>query len=280
MGVRGLQRCGGQAAPRPSWPTASGRPPTAIRRGPTARGATDIAIGNGGFPFGLSFGRQYSSHRRHKDGPLGLGWTHNYDISAKVVSDSFLALGTESAINAAGPYRQPLRDPGYPGVGDDSNRTIANLCETWLMDQTKDNVVEIKQGSGLMRFTKKVRRHLQPAAGPGPQAHARSAATGGSRTARASSTTSTAAASSASGATPTATSWSFTYSSGKLTGVAAKIGGTTTSRTLSFTYTGDHITSVSDSASRSISYFYTGNGELWKYRNPDYVQGSMSGVEV
>jgi hypothetical protein len=40
-------------------------------------GATDIAIGHGGYPFGLAFGRQYSSHRRHKDGPLGLGWTHN-----------------------------------------------------------------------------------------------------------------------------------------------------------------------------------------------------------
>src|SRR3970040_2290701 len=64
-------------------------------------GATDIALGNGGFPYGLAFGRQYSSHRRLKDGPMGLGWTHNYDITAKVVSDSFHALGTESSLNPA-----------------------------------------------------------------------------------------------------------------------------------------------------------------------------------
>jgi YD repeat-containing protein len=61
----------------------------------------------------------------------------------------------------------------------------------------------------------------------------------------------------------------FTYTNGKLTQVAGKIGGSTTSRSLSLTYSGDHITTVTDSASRSISFSYDGNGNLTEYTNPD-----------
>ena len=230
-------------------------------------GATDIAIGSGGFPFGLAFGRQYSSHRRSKDGPLGLGWTHNYDISVKVLSDSFQSLGSESAINAAahivcGYVIQDILN------SSDSNRIIANLCETWLMDQMKDNVVEIKQGSGVMRFAKKSDGTYNPPAG---QALKLVQVSGNWRLKNSKGIFYDF---DSSGKLDT---WSdaqgnvvdFTYSSGKLSQVACKIGGTTTSRTLSFTYTGDHITSVSDSAGRSISYDYTDDGELEIYTNPD-----------
>jgi len=61
----------------------------------------------------------------------------------------------------------------------------------------------------------------------------------------------------------------YTYTNGRLTQVACKIGGTTTSRTLSFTYTGDHITTVTDSANRSISYTYDGDDNLIEFTNLD-----------
>jgi len=235
-------------------------------------GSTDIAIGNGGFPFGLAFGRQYSSHRRLKDGPLGLGWTHNYDVTATVLSDSFQALGTDSAVNAAAHLvcRYVTKDIL---VASDSNRTLANLCESWLMDQMINNVVDIKQGAAVTRFAKAPDGSYNP---PPGQALKLTQVSGNYRLKNSkgifydfNSGGQLSQWSDASGNVV-----DFTYTSGKLSSVAAKVGGSTASRTLSFTYTGDRITTVTDSASRSISYVYTTNGELWKYRNPDYEAGT------
>ena len=54
--------------------------------GVESTGSTDLSIGTGSLPFGLTFSRSYSSANRLKDGPLGKGWTHNFDISIKVLS--------------------------------------------------------------------------------------------------------------------------------------------------------------------------------------------------
>ncbi|MBM4027006.1 MAG: hypothetical protein FJ280_16625, partial [Planctomycetes bacterium] len=229
-------------------------------------GATDIAIGHGGLPFGLAFGRQYSSHRRSKDGPLGLGWTHNYDITAKVLSDSFQALASESAANCAPQIVSLYVANSVLSYSD--RQTTANLCETWLIDQMKDNVVDIRQGSSLLRFTKDATGDYTP---PRGQALKLTKAGGNYRLKNSKGIFYDF---DSSGKLDT---WSdahgnvvdFSYSGGKLGSVASKIGGTTSSWALSFTYTGDRITSVTDSASRNISYTYTGNGELRTYRNPD-----------
>ena len=119
-------------------------------------GSTDLTIGNGGLPFGLSFGRQYNSQRRLEDGPLGLGWTHNFDITAKVRSDSFQVLGEDSPVDAAAHIVTLYITSDI--LGDDcellNNTVVASLCETWLMDQMMDNLVTIKQGAAKLQFVK------------------------------------------------------------------------------------------------------------------------------
>ncbi|MFC1636012.1 DUF6531 domain-containing protein, partial [Planctomycetota bacterium] len=126
------------------------------REGTYHHDSTDITIGTGGMPFGLSFSRSYSSQDRLKDGPLGLGWTHNFDITAKVRSDSFQALGSDSVMDAAAHIvaLTVVCDILTSDPDNMSRNVIAMLCESWLMDQMMDNLVTIKQGGGKMQFTK------------------------------------------------------------------------------------------------------------------------------
>ena len=46
----------------------------------------DITVGLGSFPHALSLQRMYSSGARLKGGPLGRGWSHNFNSSVGVGS--------------------------------------------------------------------------------------------------------------------------------------------------------------------------------------------------
>ncbi len=128
------------------------------RRGDGAYGfgSTDLSVGSGGYPYGLSFGRQYSTRRRFEDGPLGLGWTHSLDIQALVKSDSFQFLGMDSPIDAAAQIVSlyiacDLPDQwSHIGIKDMSSA----LCTAWMMDQITNDVVVIKQGSSTTTFVR------------------------------------------------------------------------------------------------------------------------------
>jgi len=233
-------------------------------------GATDIAIGGGGLPFGLAFGRQYSSNRRLEDGPLGLGWSHNLDIAALVRSDSFRVLDNASPMEAA---FHIVTLYVTQNIDSDvlSRNVIASLCQTWLMDQMMHNLVIMKQGAGRTSFVKR------------PDTGNKYLAPGGQNLRLITQDDGTFLVKNSSGifydfdSNGRLFEWSdaygnkvsFTYTSGNLTQVATKIGGSVTSRTLSFTYTDNHITTVTDSASRSISYTYDAYGDLTHYTNPD-----------
>jgi len=245
-------------------------------------GATDLTIGNRGFPFGLSFSRQYSSKRRLEDGPLGLGWTHNFDIVAKVTSDSFQLLGEDSPIDAA-PHIVSLYVTNDILTDDSSslmNNMIASLSEAWLMDQMETNLVTIKQGASTMEFTRipdcndpngmysaptgtnlklvvDVNDNFLLKNGSGVFYHFDS----DNRISKWSD--------------PHGNFVEFSYDIyGKLTDVESyiknKIGdGNSPSHSLSFIYDGDHITDVNDSAGRSIEYTYDVDDNLIEYTTPD-----------
>ena len=237
--------------------------------------STDMTIGNGGMPFGLSLGRTYSSQRRLQDGPLGLGWTHGFDITAAVRSDSFQALGGDSVIDAA-PHIVALTVTddflsSYPG--EISENMIAALCESWLMDKMMNNLATIEVGGGKTQFVKiPDANNANGFYNPPTRQTLKLVLNSGNLRLK----------------TPNGifndfdstgrmSEWSnaygskvaFTYTSGKLTSVACKIDGSTTSRSLSFVYTGNRITRVNDSASRSIYYTYDASGNLIEYTNPD-----------
>ncbi|MCC7527042.1 MAG: hypothetical protein IT342_00895, partial [Candidatus Melainabacteria bacterium] len=61
---------------------------------------TDLSVGSGGFPYGLSFSRTYSSRSNFSRGVLGYGWSHNFEISANTVENAFMTVGYAPAIFA------------------------------------------------------------------------------------------------------------------------------------------------------------------------------------
>ncbi len=222
---------------------------------------TDLSIGS------LSFSRQYSSARRLEDGPLGLGWTHNFDITAKVQSDSFQILGS-SPVDAAAHIVSLYVTYDVLENDNDSLRynMISSLCQSWLMDQMQDNIVTIDQGGGKMRIVKDPNGTYN--------AGSMRLVTQGNGNFRLKNSKGIfydydsdgrmSEMSDAHGNTV-----EYTYTGGKLTKVARKIGGTE-ARWISFTYdANDHITDVNDSAGRSISYTYDSNDNLIEYTNLD-----------
>ncbi|MDI6451757.1 RHS repeat-associated core domain-containing protein [Anaerobaca lacustris] len=245
-------------------------------------GNTDLSIGGGGYPFGLSFGRQYSSRRRFEDGPLGLGWTHSLDMRALVRTDSLQFLGTSSPVDAAAHIVSLFVTSG---VLDSSvwsfTSTTASLCQSWVMDQMVDEVVVIKQGSGTTTFVRDPNGTYNPPPGASLKLVVQQDGTfrlknssgvfndfdGEGRISQ----------------------WSdahgnevnFTYTGGKLTQVANKIGGTVV-RSIGLSYTGDRIASVSDSAGRSVAYTYDQIGQLTTFTSidgNDVTYGYVSGKD-
>ncbi len=233
---------------------------------------TDLSIGSGDYPFGLSFSRQYSTRRRLEDGPLGLGWTHSLDIQAMVRSDGFQFLGVDSPVDAAPMIVNlyaafDLLRPGstlFYGV-------TASLCESWLMDHIIDKTIVVKQGSGTTTFT------LDPNDSSGttytvmPSRNLKLVVQGNGNFR----IKNTSGCFQDFNSDNRISQWSdphgnhvnFIYTSGKLTGVTSDVNGVTC-RSLTLSYTGDHITSVTDSAGRSVSYAYTGD-ELTAFTNLD-----------
>jgi len=235
-------------------------------------GSTDLTIGSGGYPFGLSFSRQYSTRRRLEDGPLGLGWTHSLDIQALVKSDSFQFLGMDSAIDAAAQIVSlfiacDLPSQWSPSVQKD---TAASLCASWMIEQIADEVVVIKQGSGTTTFVKDPNDTYH---GPSDGSLKLTTYNGNFRL----KTSSGIVKDFDSDNDNRISQWKdahgnivdFTYANGKLTQVAGKIGGSVTSRFLTLSYDGNYISGISDSASRSVSYSYDANDQLIGFTNLD-----------
>ncbi|MGE0254355.1 MAG: RHS repeat-associated core domain-containing protein [Alphaproteobacteria bacterium] len=114
----------------------------------------DISVGSGGFPYGLAFGRHYTSAARYQDGPLGLGWTHDFAMSAGINSDGFRGLGKDSPIDAAAAIaaiyiaRDLLSDTSFPL----DRMMIATLVQRWFMDRLINNTVNVNLARETRQF--------------------------------------------------------------------------------------------------------------------------------
>ena len=58
-------------------------------------------VGSQNEPYGLNFTRTYYSGSGYIDGPLGLGWTHNFAMNATLGHSSLLCLADTSVIAGA-----------------------------------------------------------------------------------------------------------------------------------------------------------------------------------
>ncbi|AMM12940.1 hypothetical protein AX768_01230 [Burkholderia sp. PAMC 28687] len=122
--------------------------PIDMVRGSFSYENVDIDAGAGPYPQTLAFKRLYSSGNRFTNGPLGKGWTHNFDITAVNGSDGFQAMGESSALSAVGTIMEQkasldlLKDPAMP-IG---TFVTVVLGQKWFGDQLVDNTAIVTQG--------------------------------------------------------------------------------------------------------------------------------------
>ncbi|WP_083383873.1 RHS repeat-associated core domain-containing protein [Cupriavidus sp. USMAHM13] len=108
----------------------------------------DIKTGYGEGAGALRFRRFYSSGMSGQTGPLGRGWTHNYDMSIRTASDGFLGLGDRLALDAVGTIMEHrasldlLNDPAMPA----DKFLIAVMAKRWFGDGLTNNTKIVKRG--------------------------------------------------------------------------------------------------------------------------------------
>jgi hypothetical protein len=160
--------------------------------------APDLVSGSGDFPFSLPFQRTYQSdggaYENFADlnaasaavpvyeGPdqdstafLGAGWTHNFDIRAKISSDAERALGRVSAVDASATIAG-ISSLGYllnapNGLGQNAPTFQARLASVltayWLGRAFTDNTVVVSRLPAQEVFTQLPDGRFNPAPGAG-----------------------------------------------------------------------------------------------------------------
>src|ERR1043166_4732401 len=222
---------------------------------------TDLNLGNGPYPFSLEFRRSYTSGARLDDGPLGLGWTHNFDLSASVRSDGFVGMGSDGPISAAAAIVEHV-------VSTDllkTNKTeqlvlLATFAHRWFMDQQIGNMVTVRQPGYSVQFTRVPGGSYQPPPGVAATLTLRTNNSFLLRNKTGEVLDFTTNGSIASWRDPNSNTVSFVYSLGRLATVSNEMG-----KALFFAYTNGRINQVTDNAARSVAYQYDTNGNLLRH---------------
>ncbi len=151
----------------------------------------DIVTGVGPFPYSLPFQRAYNSARDTREtsgnviifqwsgqtvwnyvGPdaasyarIGGGWTHNYQITARLGSDARRALGAESALEASGTIagvfalNNLLQNPGF------EDWLASFYADFWISQQLFNNAVTVQRDNGEFEFVRLPGGTFNPPAG-------------------------------------------------------------------------------------------------------------------
>ena len=136
------------------WKTDRSTEPVDLRTGAFICDATDIKLGKSGIK-GIEFRRHYSSDKNRRDGVLGRGWSHNYDMSLQELSHSSagIGLGTPEQSAAAVTANLVMLNLLLNDI-DLTDWTIANLTARWSMDQQIDNAVAVSLSNKTFMFIK------------------------------------------------------------------------------------------------------------------------------
>jgi RHS repeat-associated protein len=119
--------------------------------------AEDISVGQGKFPYKLSFQRTFKSGSSHSPG-MGMGWSHNLDIRVDQHTDGMEAMGKSSVLSASSALTaffvtqqlyasQPTTATALLG-----RWVLAPLTQGWLALQMRYNTVTYTAGSTTKTF--------------------------------------------------------------------------------------------------------------------------------
>lgn len=224
---------------------------------------TDLTVGSGPFPFSLEFERSYNSGARLDAGPLGLGWTHNFDIRVDLGSDGFEGLGKDSPIDAAAAIVQHFVALDLLSGAKTKERVVAaTLAHRWMMDQLLDNLVTVRQGGETNRFQRMPDGSYNPPPGMAATLTKEADETYLLRWKHGELLDFDAQGKIATWQDTSGNTVTFSYSGGNLQSVANGL-----TRTLTFAYTSNRLTQVSDGNGRSFAYGYDAAGNLTTVTN-------------
>jgi RHS repeat-associated protein len=139
--------------------TQTSNEPINLVTGDYLNSATDLTVGSQAMPFGLAFQRYYDSGTRSRKGPMGLGWRHNFAITASTDSDAFAGMAANSPVSgavaiAATFVTLDILNAGASNAKPLDRIVIASLIQRWLMDQLTTNIVAVAQPGYVEHFTK------------------------------------------------------------------------------------------------------------------------------
>ncbi|KQP17019.1 RHS repeat-associated core domain-containing protein [Pseudorhodoferax sp. Leaf265] len=221
----------------------------------------DIKSGVGEFPMSLSFNKLYNSGTRHQSGPLGKGWTHNWDSTASVNSDGLQAMGEDSALDAVGVIAESLvaLDLMSDATMPVNKFVVATLGARWAGDQLLDNTVVVRNGLSGEVFVKLPDGTYNAPPGSSAKLIRNADLTFTHESANKARLNFNAAGKASTYQHSSGLQVKFTYTGNDLTQVSNSLG-----RLLNFSYTSGRISGVSD-GSRSVSYTHDTGGNLVKF---------------
>lgn len=221
----------------------------------------DLTSGTSSFPQSLTFRRMYSSGMKNQDGPIGKGWTHNFNVTAKINSDGYQGMGEDSALDAVATLVEMkvsmdlLSDASHPI----EKMLTATLGQRWFGDQLINNTVIVTQGLNGEVFVKLPDGSYNP-----PPGGSSKLTLGGDGTYSYETVHRNLLHFNSSGNIDTykdanGAQVNYSYSGGNLISVSNSF-----FRTLSLTYSNGRISQVSD-GTRTVGYAYDPNGNLTNF---------------
>ena len=218
----------------------------------------DLIVGSSPYPIGLEFKRTYNSGMRLDDGPLGLGWAHNFHTAARVDSDGFQGMGEDSPVDAAAAVvEQYVANDILYGNKNIERVVIATLAHRWFMDQLIDNMVSVSEPDYTKRFLRLPDGSYNPPPGLADILTEKVDNSYLLRTKYGMELDFDAEGKLTAWKDPNDNTVTFTYNNGRLQTVNNGL-----NRTLSLTYDGERISQLSDGTGRNISYAYDAVGNL------------------
>ena len=218
----------------------------------------DLSIGSGEFPYNLTFQRFYSSSNQYSQTTLGRGWSHGFDMSAKVGSEGLLAMGEQFAVQGAATIAELfictdlLADTTRPVA----KLVTASLADAWWVDQLVNNAVVVSLPQDRSVFVKQPNgTYTAPARNPSTLTLVAGLYT--VTTPQKVKYNFNASGQISTIVYPSGVTITFAYTSGLLTSVTNGMG-----RTLTLNYTSGKLTSVSDGTGRSVGYTIDGSSNL------------------
>ena len=116
--------------------------------------STDLSIRGQG-TMGLQFKRMYNSGSGYSPGPMGYGWSHNYDMSASVLSDETIGLGRRLPVEAASAIVTAFITYDLLTTQVELPEWVTSVITAkWGMDSLIDNAVAVSLGETNAMFYK------------------------------------------------------------------------------------------------------------------------------